>query len=150
MPPFPESPRSSVHNRETSFPCTASTFKPGSTHTTVTRGTAMWERLVGKPRGKASRESHRSLHPREGNRDTAATLREETPRACPHSRRGMTPLGDSRSTQDPCQHWRGILRFRHRLHTRSQAPATMGEESREAPEQLARGLAFPEATRTGP
>ena len=20
--------------------------------------------------------------------------------------------------QDPCQHWRGILRFRHRLHTR--------------------------------
>ena len=37
----------------------------GSTHTTVARGTALWERLVGKPRGKASwkasRESHRSL-----------------------------------------------------------------------------------------
>ena len=26
--------------------------------------------------------------------------------------------------QDPCQHWRGILRFRHRLHTRSWAPAS--------------------------
>ena len=29
----------------------------GSTHTTVTRGTALWESLVGKPRGKASWES---------------------------------------------------------------------------------------------
>ena len=52
--------------------------------------------------------------------------------------------------QDPCQHWRGILRFRHRIHTRSYAPASKGEESREAPEQLAWGLAFPEATRAGP
>ena len=33
----------------------------GSTHTTVARGTALWESLVGKPRGKATRESHRSL-----------------------------------------------------------------------------------------
>ena len=33
----------------------------GSTHTTVARGTALWESLVGKPLGKASRESHRSL-----------------------------------------------------------------------------------------
>ena len=45
------------------------------------------------PRGKASRESHRSLDPREGKRDTAATAREESARACPHSRRGLTPLG---------------------------------------------------------
>ena len=29
----------------------------GSTHTTVARGTALWESLVGKPRRKASRES---------------------------------------------------------------------------------------------
>ena len=28
--------------------------------------------------------------------------------------------------QDPCQHWRGMLRFRHRLHTRSEAPASTG------------------------
>ena len=27
---------------------------PGSTHTTLARGTAMWESLVGKPRGKAT------------------------------------------------------------------------------------------------
>ena len=65
----------------------------GSTHTTVARGTALWERLVGKPRGEALRESYRSLNPREGKGDTTATAREESARACPHSRRGLTPLG---------------------------------------------------------
>ncbi|KAI4555724.1 hypothetical protein MJT46_014347 [Ovis ammon polii x Ovis aries] len=44
--------------------------------------------------------------------------------------------------QDPCQHCRGILRFRPRLHTRSKAPASTGEESREAPEELAWDLPF--------
>ena len=29
----------------------------GSTHTTVARGTALWESLMGKPRGKASRKA---------------------------------------------------------------------------------------------
>ncbi|KAI4567120.1 hypothetical protein MJT46_008333 [Ovis ammon polii x Ovis aries] len=38
--------------------------------------TALWESLVGKPRGKDSRESHRSLDPRGGIRDTAATALE--------------------------------------------------------------------------
>ena len=47
---------------------------------------------VGKPGGKASRESHRSLDPRKGKRDTAATAREESASACPHSRQGLTPL----------------------------------------------------------
>ena len=56
-------------------------------------GKSSWESLVGKPRGKACRESHRSLDPREGKRDPAATAREESTRACPHSRRGQTPLG---------------------------------------------------------
>ena len=72
----------------------------GSTDTTVARGTSLWESvvgsLVGKRRGKASwkasRESHRSLDPWEGKRDTAATAREERARACPHGRRGLTPL----------------------------------------------------------
>ena len=48
---------------------------------------------MGKLCGKASRESHRSLDPRERKRDTAATAREESARACPHSRKGLTPLG---------------------------------------------------------
>ena len=75
------------------FPAPRRLSSRGSTHTTVARGTALWESLVGKPRGKASRESHRSLHPREGKGDTAATAREESACACPHSRRGLTPLG---------------------------------------------------------
>ena len=65
----------------------------GSTHTTVSRGTALWERLMEKPRGTVSRESHRSFDPCEGKSDTAATAREESARACPQSRRGLTPLG---------------------------------------------------------
>ena len=52
--------------------------------------------------------------------------------------------------QNPYQYWRGMLRFRLQLHTRSYAPALTGEESPESPEQLAWGLAFPEATRAGP
>ena len=53
---------------------------------------------VGQPCGEASRESHRSLNPREGKRDTAATAREESARSCPHSRQGLTPWEDSRRT----------------------------------------------------
>ena len=74
------------------FPALPRLSRLGSTHTTVARGTALWESLVGKPQGKASRESHRSLDPREGKGDTAATTPEESARACPHSRRGLTPL----------------------------------------------------------
>ena len=88
------------------FPALPRLTSRGWTHTRVARGTALWESFVGKPRGKAwweslvgthggkaSRESHRSLDIREGKRDTAATAREESARACPHSRRGLTPLG---------------------------------------------------------
>ena len=38
------------------FPALPRLSSRGSTHTTVARGTALWESLVGKPRGKASRE----------------------------------------------------------------------------------------------
>ena len=79
------------------FPSLPRLSSRGSTHTTVARGTACGkaslESLVGKPRGKASSESDRSLDPREGKRDPPATAREESERACPHSRRGLTPLG---------------------------------------------------------
>ena len=75
------------------FPALPLLSSRGSTHSTVARGTALWESLVGKPLGKASRESYRSLDPREGKRDTAATARKESARACPNSRRGLTTLG---------------------------------------------------------
>ena len=115
----------------------------------MARGTALWESLVGKPRGKPSdplihakgsltlllqlgRKAHvqaptrvedclpcgdsrstpRSMSALERNsqvpaptphkvlsqRNTAATAREESARAGPHSRRGLTPLGRLRST----------------------------------------------------
>ena len=75
------------------FPALPRLSSRGSTHTMVARGRGLWEGFIGKPRGKASRESHRSLDSREGKPDTAATAREESARACPHSRRGLTPLG---------------------------------------------------------
>ena len=75
------------------FPALPRLSSRGSTHTTVARGTALWDSLVGEPRGKASRESHTSLDPRKGKRDTAATAREEIAPACPNSRGGLTPLG---------------------------------------------------------
>ena len=78
---------------KTVFPALPRLSSRGSTQTTVARGTALWESLVGKPRGKASWESHRSLDPREGKRYTAAAALKESARACPHSRRGLTPLG---------------------------------------------------------
>ena len=86
-------PDVSVHSMETCFPCKASNLKPriyslhGGTWDSIV-GT-----LVGKPPGKASRERHISLDPREWKPDTAATAREESARACPNSRRGLTPLG---------------------------------------------------------
>ena len=77
---------------KTFFPALPRVSSRGSTHTTVEIGTTLWESLVGKPRAKASRESHRSHDPCEGKSDTAATAREESARVCPHSRQGLTPL----------------------------------------------------------
>ena len=91
-------PDVSVHYRENLFSLHCLDFQAEDRltprwHVVQPCGKASWESLVGKPRGKASRESHRSLDPSEGKRDTAATAREESTRACPHSRRGLTPLG---------------------------------------------------------
>ena len=108
--------------RENCFPCTASTFKPrinsyhGGTWDSPVgkpRGKAPWESLVGKAHGKAVRLSHRSLDPSEGKCDTVATAREESARAGPHSRRGLTPLGRLRSTP----------RSKSALERNSQVPA---------------------------
>ena len=86
-------PDVSVHSKETCFPCTALTFKPWfDSHHSGTWDSPV-ESLVGKPRGKASRESPSSLDPSEGKRENAARAREESARACPNSRRGLTPLG---------------------------------------------------------
>ena len=58
---IPRVPHISIFSRENCFPCTASTFKPriDSHHG------GPWDSRVGKPRGKASRESPGSLDPSE-------------------------------------------------------------------------------------
>ena len=102
-------PEVSVHSRGTSFPCTASTFTPRiDSHHVCT-----CDSPVGKPCGKASMEGQRSLDPGDGKRDTAATTLEESASACPHSRRGLTPLG--------------------RLQKYPKIHVSTGEESRETP-----------------
>ena len=109
-------PDVSVHSTGTCFPCTALAFMPRiDSHHRHT-----WDSPVGKPSGKDSRESHRSLGPGMGKRDTAATAWEERARSCPHSRRGLTPL------------WR--LEKYHKIHV------STGEESSASGPDSAQGL----------
>ena len=89
MPPFPESPRclSPFQGTLISLHCLEFLAEDRLTprwHVGQPCGKAPWERLEG---------NHRSLDPRDGKRDTAAIAREESARACPYSRRGLTPLG---------------------------------------------------------
>ena len=97
------------------FPALPRLSSRGSTHTTVASGRALWESLVGKPRGKTTdpliqaKGSVTLLLELEGKAQVQAPTRDETDSP------GETP----EVPQDPCQHRRGILMFRHRLHTRS-------------------------------
>ena len=85
MPPIPESSRCLSPFQGNLFSQHCVDFQAED------RLTPRWH--VGQPCGKVWRESHRSLDPREGKRDTVATAREESARASPHSRRGLSPLG---------------------------------------------------------
>ena len=98
MPPFPRSPRclSPFQGNLFSLHCLDFQAEDRLTprwHVGQPCGKASWESLVGMPHGKASSESHIPLDPCEGKRDTAAIAREVSARACPHSSRGVTPLG---------------------------------------------------------
>ena len=132
------------------FPALPRLSRRGSAHTTVSHGTALWESLLGKPRGKASRENCRSLDRREGKRDTAATGREESERACPHSSRRLSNLGrlqkyptihvsTGEESSGSCPTPQKVLR-----------PGIDGRGIPRGPQQLPWGLDFPEATRAGP
>ena len=97
VPPFPESPRclSPFQGKLFFLHCLDFQAEDRLTprwHVGQLCGKASWESPVGKPRGKASRESHRILDSREGKGNTSATTREESARACPYSTRGLTPL----------------------------------------------------------
>ena len=83
----------------------------GSTHTMVARGTALLESLVGKPQILCSlrREASHCCNLWEGNHTCMPPLETRTD----------SPGETAEIPQDPLQHWRGILRFRHRFHTKS-------------------------------
>ena len=93
---------------KTVFPALPRLSSRGSTHTTVALGTALWESLVGKPRGKAPdplihAKGSVTLLLQLGRKATCMpTLETRT------DSHGETP----EVPQDTCQHWRGILRFR--------------------------------------
>ena len=89
VPPFPEPPRCLSPFQGNLFSLHCLDFQ------TKDRDTPRWHvgQPCGKHCGKASRESHRSLDPRDGKLDTATTAWQESARACPHSRRGRTPRG---------------------------------------------------------
>ena len=151
VPPFPESPRCLSPFQGNLFFLHCLDFQAEDRRTTRWHvvqpcGKASWESLVGKPRGKATDPL---IHAK-GNLTLLLQLVRKSHMHAPIETWSDYPGETPEVPQDPCQHWTGNLRFRHQLHTRSKAPALTGDESREAPEKLAYGLAFLEATRAGP
>ena len=88
-------------------------------------GKASLESLVGKPRGKATDP----LILEKGSVTLLLQLGRKAQVHAPKETRTDFPGQTPEVPQSPCQHWRGILRFWHRIHTRSYAPASTGEES---------------------
>ena len=136
----------SVHSRGKYVPCTDSTFMPRIDY----HHGATWESPVGQPRGKASRESHRSLDPRDRNRDAGATAQRKAHVHTPIRDEDLLPWGDSKSTP------RSMSVLERNPHVpaptphKALGPGIDGRGIPRGPEELAWGLAFPEATRAGP
>ena len=78
-------------------------------------GKASWEILEGKPRGKATDPL---IHAK-GSATLLLKLGRKAHVHPPLETRTDSPGKTPEVPQDTCQHWRGILRFRHRRHTRS-------------------------------
>ena len=131
VPPFQESPKYLSPIQRNLFSLHCLDFHAED------RLTPRWH--MGQPcvklRGKASSESQRSLYRWDAKCDKAATAQEESARACPHSRRGLTPLwrlqkypkilvstgaGYSGSVHDNTQG----LSPRHRLESNPERPAS--------------------------
>ena len=116
VPPFPKSPRCPSPFQGNLFSLHCLDFQPED------RLTPRWN--VGQPCGKAWWESQ------EGKPQIPWSTRREAWHCCYTSggKRTWMPQLVTRTdspgetpevSQDPCQHWRGILRFCHPLHTRS-------------------------------
>jgi len=79
---------------ETVFPVLPRLSSRGSTHTTVSRGTALWESLVGKPRGKATDP----LIHTPGSETLLLQLGRKALVHAPTRAQDLLPCGDSRIT----------------------------------------------------
>ena len=97
------------------FPALPRLSSRGTTHTMVARGTALWKSLVGKPRGKATDP----LIHANGRATLLLQFRRKAHVHAPTPARTDSTGETPEVPQDPCYHWGGNLRFRHRLHTRS-------------------------------
>ena len=103
-PVFPALPRRSSRDRLTP-----------RRHVGQPCGKASWESLKGKPQGKATEPL---IHAK-GSATLLLQLGRKAHVHPPLETRTDSPGETPEVPQDPCQHWGGILRFRHRLHTRS-------------------------------
>ena len=139
MPPFPESPRclSPFQGNLFSLYCLDFQAEDQLTprwHVGQPCGKASWESLLGKPRGKATDP----LIHEKGSATLLLQLGRKTHVDAPLETRTDSPLETPEVPQDPCQHWRGILSFRHRLHT-ALWPRHRGERNPERPPSNSHG-----------
>ena len=120
VPPFPESPRclSPFQGNLFSLNCLDVQAEDRLTprwHVGEPRGKASWESLEGKPRGKAPDPL---IHAK-GSVTVLLQLGRKAHVHAPLETRTDSPGETPEVPQDPCQHWRGILRSRLRHHTRT-------------------------------
>ena len=120
VPPFPESTRclSQLQGKLFSVHCldfqAEDRLTPGW-HVGQPCGKASWESLVGKPRGK----TRNPLINPTGKLTVLLMLGRKAHVHAPIGDEDDYPVETPVVPQDPCQHWRGNLRFGHRLQTRS-------------------------------
>ena len=122
VPPFPESPRYLSPFQGNLFSLHCLDFQAEDRHRHTPRwhvgqscGKALWESLVGKPRVKATD----ALIYAKGSVTLLLPLGRKAHVLPPPETRTESPWETPEVPQDPCQHWRGILRFRHGYHTKS-------------------------------
>ena len=120
MPPLIESPRNLSPFQGNLFSLSYLNFQAEDRltkwcHVEQPCGKASLESLVGKPRGKATDP----LILEKGSVTLLLQLGRKAQVHAPKETRTDFPGETPEVPQSPCQHWRGILRFRHRLHTRS-------------------------------
>ena len=120
VPPFQGSQRSlsSFQRKLFSLHCLdfhAEDRLPPRWHEGQPCGKASWESLVGKRRGKATDPLIQAM----GSVTLLLQLWRKAHVHAPIRDEDLLPSETPEVPQDPCQYWRGNLRFRARLHTRS-------------------------------